>query len=412
MVRIVFLVELFGATATASAIREVMRTGHVGAEYVEYVLRHKRGLVPQPAPLRLGNDELDGISLPEPDLSVYDELSARPMTRDPGEPPTTDRAVMKKLDPATHHRPTSSSCSFKSSNGSGSPAWRNSSPRSSSGRPRTTSPRSTSSTASATRRSRAASRAPSTAASRTRASPRSTPSTPSTSTSIPCRKKLRARYLALHDLAFLDKGINPLFIGIPGTGQDLPGPRARLPGLPGRQARRLRHRAAHAQRSRTAPRSTAPSTARCAATCAPSSSSSTTSPSSRWTPRRPSSPSRSSPSATTTAARPAITTNRPFKDWTKVFPDALNAQVIAERLTERAEHFILEKNYQRNVDRRPNRTGGPPSPEAALPSTVRRVRSRPPRTAACEKPSRRHRVGQRSPVKPVEVGPGLAGGDT
>ena len=33
------------------------------------------------------------------------------------------------------------------------------------------------------------------------------------------RKKLRARYLALHDLTFLDRGINPLFIGIPGTGK-------------------------------------------------------------------------------------------------------------------------------------------------------------------------------------------------
>ena len=52
-----------------------MQTGHVGAEYVEYVLRHKRGLVPQPAPLRLGDAELDAISLPEPDLSVYDRLS-------------------------------------------------------------------------------------------------------------------------------------------------------------------------------------------------------------------------------------------------------------------------------------------------------------------------------------------------
>ena len=37
----------------------------------------------------------------------------------------------------------------------------------------------------------------------------------------PVRKKLRARYLALHDLSFLAKGINPLFIGIPGTGKSL-----------------------------------------------------------------------------------------------------------------------------------------------------------------------------------------------
>ena len=42
-----------------------------------------------------------------------------------------------------------------------------------------------------------------------------------------------------------------------------------------------------------------------------------------------------------------ITTNRPFRDWPKVFPDALNAQVIAERLTERSEHFVLNnKGYR------------------------------------------------------------------
>jgi len=85
--RLAFLVEIFGAIATESAIREVMQTGHVGAEYVEYVMRHKRGLVPHPPPLRLGNHELDAISLPEPDLSVYDQLPATRMTRDPGEPP-------------------------------------------------------------------------------------------------------------------------------------------------------------------------------------------------------------------------------------------------------------------------------------------------------------------------------------
>ncbi len=32
-----------------------------------------------------------------------------------------------------------------------------------------------------------------------------------------CRKKLKARYLALHDLSFVGRGINPLFIGHPGT---------------------------------------------------------------------------------------------------------------------------------------------------------------------------------------------------
>jgi transposase len=86
--RLIFLVELFGASATTSAMAEVMQTGHVGAEYVEYVLRHKRGLDPQPPPLRLGDQQLDAISVPEPDLSVYDQMPATRMTRDPGEPPT------------------------------------------------------------------------------------------------------------------------------------------------------------------------------------------------------------------------------------------------------------------------------------------------------------------------------------
>jgi transposase len=85
--RLIWLLELFGATATESAMAEVMKTGHVGVEYVEYVMRHKRGLVPQAPPLRLGNDELDQITLPEPDLSIYDHLGPTPMTRDPGEPP-------------------------------------------------------------------------------------------------------------------------------------------------------------------------------------------------------------------------------------------------------------------------------------------------------------------------------------
>ena len=71
-VRLILLVELFGATATADAIDEVMRSGHVGAEYVEYVLRHKRGLTPAAPPLRLGDPELDTLCFKEPDLSVYD----------------------------------------------------------------------------------------------------------------------------------------------------------------------------------------------------------------------------------------------------------------------------------------------------------------------------------------------------
>jgi hypothetical protein len=86
-VRLVFLVELFGEQATREAMAEVMTTGHVGAEYVEYVLRHKKGLTPSAAPLRLGDPVLDALSLRDPDLSLYDELVPTPMTCDPGAPP-------------------------------------------------------------------------------------------------------------------------------------------------------------------------------------------------------------------------------------------------------------------------------------------------------------------------------------
>lgn len=80
-VRLVFLSELFGEAATAAAMEEVMKTGHVGSEYVEYVMRHKKKLSPLAAPVRLGDPELDNIHFNEPDLSVYD----RPVkTIDPG----------------------------------------------------------------------------------------------------------------------------------------------------------------------------------------------------------------------------------------------------------------------------------------------------------------------------------------
>ena len=82
-VRLTFLVEIFGPSQTRDAMDEVMKTGHVGAEYVEYVLRHKKGLQPSPAPLRLGDPALDGIVLREPDLSVYDQQVPPAMTLDP-----------------------------------------------------------------------------------------------------------------------------------------------------------------------------------------------------------------------------------------------------------------------------------------------------------------------------------------
>jgi hypothetical protein len=70
-VRLVFFAEVFGPTQTA--------------DYVEYVLRQKKGLLPGAAPLKLGQPELDDASLPEPDMSRYDALGPNP---DKAAPPT------------------------------------------------------------------------------------------------------------------------------------------------------------------------------------------------------------------------------------------------------------------------------------------------------------------------------------
>ena len=164
----------------------------------------------------------------------------------------------------------------------------------------------------------------------------------------PVRKKLRARYLALHDLTFLQKGINPLFVGFPGTGKTF-------------LARALAYRACLDTRRVvfvTAPRmlnelhgaeihgSLERALLRYVradllvlddfavlAMDAAQAKLAFQVISERYDYRR----------------STLITTNRPFKDWTKVFPDALNAQVIAERLTERSELFVLDGKGYRNA---------------------------------------------------------------
>lgn len=162
----------------------------------------------------------------------------------------------------------------------------------------------------------------------------------------PVRKKLRSRYLALLDLAFIDKGVNPLFIGSPGTGKTflvralahkacLATKRVVFISAP-KMLNELHGAELHGHLERVMRKYIkadllAIDDFACLEMDAAQAKLAFQVISERYDYRR----------------STAITTNRPFKEWPKVFPDALNAQVIAERLTERCEHFVLDgKGYR------------------------------------------------------------------
>jgi hypothetical protein len=80
--RIAWLIETHGASATMSAMSTVMSSGHVGADYVEHVMQHTQ-LAPKAPPLKLGKADIDGLSVPAPDLALYDAIAKRKTDGEP-----------------------------------------------------------------------------------------------------------------------------------------------------------------------------------------------------------------------------------------------------------------------------------------------------------------------------------------
>ena len=165
----------------------------------------------------------------------------------------------------------------------------------------------------------------------------------------PVRKKMKGRYLALHDVTFLDKGINPLFIGLPGTGKTYlaralawrvcqSNRRVVVVSAP-RMLNELHGAELHGGLERALRRFVKADLLviddfAVLAMDAAQAKLAFQVISERYDHRR----------------STCITTNRIFKDWPKVFPDSLNAQVIAERLTERSERFLFDGKGFRNSE--------------------------------------------------------------
>lgn len=76
-VRLLCLAELFGTKQTQCAMEHVMTTGHVGADYVEHVLRKQHAGKQLTPPIHVGDPELDSLEFSEADLGAYDQLARR-----------------------------------------------------------------------------------------------------------------------------------------------------------------------------------------------------------------------------------------------------------------------------------------------------------------------------------------------